>query len=142
MWPEKEEPDASQSSPALLCTNYNSDDETVLHSNLVPLNDVHNDKNTANAYHNSFSSTEGSISDLSTLIAVEGERSKSKDMDDLSKTLDILEISFRSSSKTSSRRRLSTSEVEMFLDANGADMAVPRRGKLSRAKNSKAARTA
>ena len=140
---EEETADASQSSPALICTNYNSDDETVLHSNLVPLNDVHSDKNTANAYHNSFSSTDGSISDLSTLIAVEGQRSKSRDMDDLSKTLDILEISFRTASKTSSRR-LSSSEVEMFLDASGADMAVPKRGKLSRSsrKNSRAARTA
>ena len=135
--------DASQSSPALICTNYTSDDETVLHSNLVPLNDVHSDKNTANAYHNSFSSTDGSISDLSTLIAVEGQRSKSKDMDDLSKTIDILEISFRTASKTSSRR-LSSSEVEMFLDASGAERAVPKRGKLSRSsrKNSRAARTA
>ena len=134
--------DASQSAPALICT-YESDDETVLHSNLVPLNDVHSDKNTANAYHNSFSSTDCSISDLSTLIAVEGQRSKSRDMDDLSKTLDILEISFRTASKTSSRR-LSSSEVEMFLDASGAEMAVPKRGKLSRSsrKNSRAARTA
>ena len=138
--------DASQSSPALICTNYNSDDETVLHSNLVPLNDVHSDKNTANAYHNSFSSTDCSISDLSTLIAVEGQRSKSKDMDDLSKSLDILEISFRTSSKTNigSSYRLSTSEVEMFLDGSGADMPVPKHGRLSRSsrKNSRAARTA
>ena len=138
---EEETADASQSSPALIGTQDNSDDQTVLHSNLVPLNDVHSHKNTANAYHNSFSSTDCSISDLSTLIAVEGQRSKSKDMDDLSKTID--EISFRTASKTSSRR-LSSSEVEMFLDASGADMAVPKRGKLSRSsrKNSRAARTA
>ena len=139
-----EEPDASQSSPALIICTQDNDDETVLHSNLVPLNDVHHDKNTANAHHNSFSSTDRSISDLSTLIAVEGERSKPSDMDDLSKTLDILEISFRTSSKTSSRRRLSTSEVELFLDASAPDVAVPKRGKLGRSsrKNSRAARTA
>eukprot|EP00563_Minutocellus_polymorphus_P001608 CAMPEP_0181042750 /NCGR_PEP_ID=MMETSP1070-20121207/12324_1 /TAXON_ID=265543 /ORGANISM="Minutocellus polymorphus, Strain NH13" /LENGTH=213 /DNA_ID=CAMNT_0023120999 /DNA_START=241 /DNA_END=882 /DNA_ORIENTATION=+ len=146
-------PGSTQSAPADLCA-CDSDEETVKQGNLdplVPLNDTAGTgkSSTAHKFHSSFSSTsDGSMSDLSTLLAVDGQR-QSQSGEDLAmeEVVDVLEISFRTKSKTNSRRRLSPSEVELFLDG-GADVAVPQqqqqRGKLSRSarKNSRAARTA